>query len=69
MAGEDMSIDSFCEHFHLGGAILGKFAEHGFTWARMLRFIKIEELKEMSFKFGEIAGLKDAVETWSRPAK
>lgn len=63
--GNDMSIDDFCELYNLGGAILGKFTENGFTRARMLRFIHIEELKEMGFKIGEIAGMKDAVETWS----
>jgi len=31
----------------------------------MLRFVQIEELKEMQFLLGEIAGLKDAVERWS----
>jgi len=63
--GNDMSINDFCELYNLGGAILGKFTENGFTRACMLRFVHIEELKEMGFKIGEIAGMKDAVETWS----
>jgi hypothetical protein len=31
----------------------------------MPRFVQIVELKEMVFLLGEIAALKDAVETWS----
>jgi hypothetical protein len=35
---------------------------------RMLRFIRIDELKEMEFCLWDIAGLKEAVERWSVPA-
>jgi hypothetical protein len=63
--GNNMSINDFCELYNLGGAVLGKFTENKFTRARMLRFVHIEELKEMGFKIGDIAGMKDVVETWS----
>ena len=63
--GNDMSINDFCELYNLGGAVLGKFMENGFTRACMLHFVHIEELKEMGFKIGEIVGMKDMVETWS----
>jgi hypothetical protein len=63
--GADMAIANFCELYQLGGSVLQKFTENGYTHSRMLRFIEIEELKQMKFLLGEIAGLKDAVETWS----
>jgi hypothetical protein len=63
--GNDVSIDDFCELYNLGGAVLRKFTENGFTQAHMLHFVYIKKLKEMGCKIGEIVKIKDAVETWS----
>jgi hypothetical protein len=60
-----MPLSEFCQIYHLGGQILQKLMENGYPQSRMLRFVQIEELKEMKFLLGEIAGLKDAVESWS----
>jgi hypothetical protein len=46
---------------------LNKFTENFYKHARALRFVTIDELKEMGFRLGEIAGLRDAVESWSVP--
>jgi hypothetical protein len=60
-----MSLANFCQIYQLGDPILQKFVKNGFVQSRMLRFVQIVELKEMEFLLGEIAALKDAVETWS----
>ena len=60
-----MSLANFCQIYQLGDPILQKFVKNGFVQSRMLRFVQIAELKEMEFLLGEIAALKDAVETWS----
>jgi hypothetical protein len=33
--------------------------------AQVLRFVHIDDLKQMGFHMGEITGLQDAVEKWS----
>jgi len=63
--GIDTPIAEFCELYGLRDHILQKFLQHGYLQSRMLRFIQILELKEMDFRLGEIAALKDAVEMWS----
>jgi hypothetical protein len=65
--GPDMPLSEFCMQYSLDAGILTKFTTNGFTHVRMLRFIRIDELKEMEFHLGDIAGLKDAVERWSVP--
>ncbi|KAF5380154.1 hypothetical protein D9615_006147 [Tricholomella constricta] len=67
LPGQDMSLTQFCAMFKLGDAVLEKFHENGYNEARVLRFVTIEDLKEMKFRLGEIAALRDAVETWSLP--
>ena len=66
-AGPDMRLDNFCAMFDLGPKILDKFTTNDYLQARFLRFILIRELEEMGFTRGEIAALRDAVETWSVP--
>jgi hypothetical protein len=65
--GEDMSIVAFCILYQLDDSIAMKFASHSFKEARLLRYVTFSDLKEMEFKFGEIAALRDAVERWSIP--
>jgi hypothetical protein len=63
--GRDMPISEFCDLYSLGPDILEKFASHLYKDARVLRFVTLADLKEMGFCLGEIAGLRDAVESWS----
>ena len=63
--GMDMPISEFCELYSLGPDILERFASHMYKNARVLRFVTLGDLKEMGFRLGEIAGLRDAVESWS----
>jgi hypothetical protein len=65
--GTDMPISQFCTNFGLGPAIIKKFENNFYMDARVLRFVTMDELKEMDFRLGEIAGLRDAVERWSVP--
>jgi hypothetical protein len=65
--GPDMPIFQFCEHFGLQRALREKLEENGYDFARNLRFISLEDLTQMGFKFGEKAALQDAVERWSVP--
>lgn len=64
-AGPDMKLDVFCTTFDLGPKIFDKFTANDYLHARFLRFILIKELEDMGFARGEIAALRDAVETWS----
>jgi hypothetical protein len=65
--GRDMPIEEFCATHDLGPTILEKLQENFFMHARVLRFLTIQELKDMNFRLGEIASLRDAVEGWSAP--
>ncbi|KAG1895219.1 uncharacterized protein F5891DRAFT_984425 [Suillus fuscotomentosus] len=65
--GNDMSIVAFCALYQLDDSITTKFASHSFKEAHLLRYVTFSDLKEMEFKFGEIAALRDAVERWSIP--
>ena len=60
-----MSISEFCDLYALGPDILERFASHMYKDARVLRFVSLADLKEMGFRLGEIAELRDAVELWS----
>jgi hypothetical protein len=63
--GDNMSIAAFCMLYKLDDSIMTKFVTHSFKEAHLLRYVTISDLKEMEFKFGEIAALRDAVEKWS----
>jgi hypothetical protein len=65
--GPDIPLSEFCEQYSLGPNILRKLQDNFYTHARVLRFVTIDELKEMDFRLGEIAELRDAVERWSIP--
>jgi hypothetical protein len=69
LPGVDMPLSEFCQQHHLGDSILRRLTDNGYMQSQMLRFIQIDELKEMHFLLGEIASLKDAVEAWSVPSK
>jgi hypothetical protein len=63
--GRDMPISEFCDLYTLGPEILEKFLSNKYKDARLLRFLTLADLKEMDFRLGEIAGLRDALELWS----
>lgn len=67
LPGLDMPTSDFCKTYLLSSNIEKRLTDHGYTHARMLRFIQVDELKEMEYRMGEIACLKDAVEQWSSP--
>lgn len=67
LPGQDMSLSQFCINYKLGDMVFERLRDNGYQDARVLRFLTIDELKEMKFRLGEIAALRDAVEIWSVP--
>lgn len=65
--GINMPLEDFCTLYDLSPSIFQKLTDNDYKTARFLRFLTFPELKEMGFKLGEIAGLRDAVELWSVP--
>ncbi|KAG6834876.1 hypothetical protein H0H93_006765 [Arthromyces matolae] len=63
--GLDMNLEQFCTCFDLDNDILTKLRSHGYKNARTLRFLTADELKTMDFRLGEIAAMRDAIESWS----
>jgi len=64
-AGPDFLLDEFCTIYELGDAVLKRFEENCYKKSSALRFVTIQELKDMGFRLGEIAALRVAVDTWS----
>jgi hypothetical protein len=48
--------------YELGKGIEKKFIENSYLHTCVLCFLTIDELKEMRFRLGEIAALRDAAE-------
>jgi len=63
-----MPLEQFCTQYKLSQGILDKLREHSYSQARTLRFVTIEELKEMKFRLGEIAALREVIDVWSVPS-
>jgi hypothetical protein len=63
--GPDLSLDDFCTCYSLSDDIRKKLDVNGYTGTETLSFIVVAELKEMDFKFGEIAAMKAAMCRWS----
>jgi hypothetical protein len=63
-----MPLEQFCTQYKLSQAILDKLHEHSYSQARTLCFVTIEELKEMKFRLGEIAALREVIDVWSVPS-
>jgi hypothetical protein len=63
--GANMSIAEFCVYYELDDSIRARLDDNGFKVARVLQYVAVNDLKEMGFKFGEIAALKDGVGRWS----
>ncbi|KAF8221883.1 hypothetical protein L208DRAFT_1325612 [Tricholoma matsutake] len=62
--GIDLSIDDFCKLYDLSSNILAQLKENGYKKTKMLKYVTISQLHEMSFKHGEIASLHDPVDEW-----
>jgi hypothetical protein len=63
--GPSLSLNGFCKQYDLTTAICEKLRNEGFTGSHPLQYVAIADLKEMGFKYGKIASLKDAVMHWS----
>jgi hypothetical protein len=61
----NMPLDKFCINYVLSINVLNKLHKNSYVHACVLRFVTIEKLKEMGFRLGEIAALRDVVEAWS----
>lgn len=62
--GPNLTLDAFCTLYGLSEEIKTKLRENGYTGSDTLTFIIVPELKEMGFKYGEIAALKAAMRQW-----
>ena len=60
-----MPIADFCAAFNLVQMIEDKLVKNGYLHSRFLRFITIDELKQMNFRLGKIAAIRDGVDRWS----
>lgn len=65
--GQYLTLQDFCTQYDITDTVRNKLSDEGYTNSRVLQYIAIEELKEVGFKNGEIASLKDAVIRWSVP--
>jgi hypothetical protein len=65
LPGPNMTMAVFCAQYNVRKETLDKFKKNFYTDADMLRFITLDELKEMGFLLGEIARLRIAIERWS----
>ncbi|KAF8230738.1 hypothetical protein L208DRAFT_1176794, partial [Tricholoma matsutake] len=62
--GPDMPLGKFCKRYNLGANVLARFTENFYKEACVLCFVMVDQLKEMGFCLGEIAGLHDVVNSW-----
>ncbi|KAF7326738.1 hypothetical protein MVEN_02592700 [Mycena venus] len=65
--GARMPISDFCERYDLGTSIAEKLTNNGYKYSSVFYLIKLSELKEMEFRPGEVAELRDAVGQWAVP--
>jgi hypothetical protein len=65
--GQYLTLQDFCTQYDITDTVRNKLSDEGYTNSRVLQYIAIEELKEVGFKNGEIASLKDAIIRWSVP--
>jgi len=66
-AGPSMTLQDFCTQYDITDNVCKKLFDEGYTNSRVFQYVAVEELKEVGFKNGEIASLKDAVARWSVP--
>ena len=62
--GPCLTLQQFCSEYSLSDAVYHKLNENGYTSSNTISYIRVSELKEMGFKHGEIAAMKDVVRQW-----
>lgn len=68
VSGPHLTLDEFCMLYSLSESVKRKLDENGYSGAHTFQFVELQDLKDGSFKAGEIAQLKDAISQWSLPA-
>ena len=63
--GPHIQINEFCNLHCLREKIVYQLIENGFTGTQAFCFIETKDLKDMGFKPGEIADLKDVIKAWA----
>ncbi|KAI6148063.1 hypothetical protein BKA82DRAFT_16709 [Pisolithus tinctorius] len=63
--GPHLTLNEFCLMYSLSNSVHQKLDENGYMTSNTITYIHISELKEMGFKHGEIAAMKDAVRQWA----
>ena len=64
-----LTLVNFCTSYNLSDDILSRFTDNGFTTLNQLCYISLADLKDMVFKQGEIAGIRDAIAVWMAELK
>lgn len=65
--GIKQDIGTFCFIHGLSLDVLEKFRANAYTGTQAFRYIDVQELKDLGFKLGEIADLKEAILDWAVP--
>ena len=63
--GPDMTLEAFCTKYELDDAIQDHFKEHWYKHAHMFRYLTMKDMEVMKFWAGEIAEVRDAIDSWS----
>ncbi|KAG7093845.1 hypothetical protein E1B28_007484 [Marasmius oreades] len=64
LSGQPLMISQFCEMFSLHENVSLHLQEHSFASVGALRQVTMADMKEMGFKFGEIAEIQEALKQW-----
>ena len=65
--GPSLDLEDFCSQFGVDISVHQKLSNEGYKTSHHLQYATVSELKEVGFRIGEIASLKDAVVRWSLP--
>ena len=63
--GYKLNMESFCMMFNLSDSIQQRLKDNAYTGTHAFAHMETAELREMGFKAGEIADLKEAVKEWA----
>ncbi|KAI5981242.1 hypothetical protein EDD15DRAFT_2380033 [Pisolithus albus] len=62
--GPCLTLSEFCAAYSLSDNVRQKLDDNGYMGSSTISYICVSELKDMEFKHGEIAAMKDAVRWW-----
>ena len=65
IAGARIALEEFCTLYNLSESVHMKLEENGYIGSWTLPFADVQDLRDVGFKPGELAQLKDAVLQWS----